>query len=146
MESGCILAIDPGTAKIGYAAVDNAGIPLKQGVVYLADWEGELGRLMAGCAIQIIVLGDGTNRLNMQQGLERLFPQAAIAKVDETASTVAAWELKRAEEAGRNPLRILWFTLLQLFQPVPVDDYAARVLAQRYLARGDGSPGKAAPR
>jgi hypothetical protein len=78
----------------------------------------------------------------MQRGLERLFPQAAIAKVDETASTVAAWELKRAEEAGRNPLRILWFTLLQLFQPAPVDDYAARVLAQRYLAQRAGEGGR----
>jgi RNase H-fold protein (predicted Holliday junction resolvase) len=142
MDSGCILAIDPGTAKIGYALVDNAGTPRSQGVVYLADWEARLGQLMAGQAITVIVLGDGTNRLNMQRGLERLFPQAAIAKVDETASTVAAWELKRAEEAGRNPLRILWFTLLQLFQPAPVDDYAARVLAQRYLAQRAGEGGR----
>jgi hypothetical protein len=48
MESGCILAVDPGTAKIGYAIVDNTGKPLGQGVVYLADWETRLGQLMAG--------------------------------------------------------------------------------------------------
>ena len=29
--------------------------------------------------------------------------------------------------------RGIWFTLGQLFKPVPVDDYAARVLAERYL-------------
>jgi RNase H-fold protein (predicted Holliday junction resolvase) len=134
VHAGYILAIDPGTAKIGWALVDPSGGPQGQGVAYLADWEAELGRLLSGHSIETIVLGDGTNRLNMHRGLERLYPQARIVKVDETASTVAAWQLKRFEEAGRNPFLVLWFTLRQLFQVIPVDDYAARILAQRYLA------------
>lgn len=134
MQSGYILAIDPGTSKLGWALVAPDGTPQGQGVVYTADWEAQLGQTLAGQAISIIVLGDGTNRLNMQRGLERLYPQAAIAKVDETASTVEAWELKRTEAAGGNPFKQLWFTLLQLFHTAPVDDYAARVLARRYLA------------
>lgn len=134
MSSGYILAIDPGTSKLGWALVSPQGRPLEQGVVYTADWERQLGQTLAGREISIIVLGDGTNRLNMQQGLERLYPQAVIARVDETASTVEAWELKRAEAAGGNPFKQLWFTLRQLFQTAPVDDYAARVLARRWLA------------
>lgn len=134
MSNGYILAIDPGTSKLGWALVDPLGQPLGQGVVYTADWEKQLGQLLAGRDISIIVLGDGTNRLNMQQGLERLYPQAELVKVDETASTVEAWELKRSEAAGGNPFKQLWFTVLQLFQTAPVDDYAARVLARRWLA------------
>jgi RNase H-fold protein (predicted Holliday junction resolvase) len=134
MSSEYILAIDPGTSKIGWALVDETGIPVGQGVVYALDWESKLGQTLAGRKISIIVLGDGTNRLNMQQGLERLFPEANIARVDETASTVEAWELKRIEAAGGNPFKQLWFTMLQLFQSAPVDDFAARVLAQRWLA------------
>ena len=59
--------------------------------------------------------------------------------IDEKGSTVDAWKLKRIEEVGRDPFRGLWFTLVQLFTPMPVDDYAARVLAQRYFERGDSA-------
>jgi hypothetical protein len=76
VNAGYILAVDPGTAKIGWALVEPGGKPQGQGVVYLADWEAELGRLLSGRSIEIVVLGDGTNRLNMQLGLARLYPQA----------------------------------------------------------------------
>ena len=66
----------------------------------------------------------------------RLLPQVKIVLVDETASTVDAWQLKREEEAGANPFRQLVFILRQLFTQMQVDDYAARVLAQRYLKQG----------
>lgn len=85
------------------------------------------------------MIGDGTNRVNIEAQAKRLFPSAEIVVVDETASTVAAWQLKRDEEAGSSLFRRFTFTLVQLFNPPPVDDYAARVLAQRYLSRrGEG--------
>lgn len=91
--------------------------------------------------IRTVVLGDGTNRLNIEQGLSRLLPHAALAVVDEKESTVEAWKLKRTEEAGLNPWKVTVFMLRQLFSPVPVDDYAARVLALRYLKQGQ-EPGQ----
>jgi RNase H-fold protein (predicted Holliday junction resolvase) len=134
MESQLILAIDPGTEKIGWAAVDQAGAVAGQGIVRGSDWDKQLGRLIDIGHVRVVVIGNGTNRVNIEQGLTRLLPQVPIVPVDETGSTVDAWILKREELSGRNPLKHLWFTLVQLFGAGAVDDYAARVLARRYLS------------
>jgi RNase H-fold protein (predicted Holliday junction resolvase) len=130
-----ILAIDPGTSKIGWALVDNLGKVEHQGIAHIGQWDGQLQSLAARYRIETVVVGDGTNRVNMATGATRLLPQAEIVVIDETGSTVEAWKLKRTQEAGRNPFKILQFTLRQLFSPQPVDDYAARVLALRHLKR-----------
>jgi RNase H-fold protein (predicted Holliday junction resolvase) len=135
-----ILAIDPGTEKIGWAAVDRAGAVFGQGILRGSDWAEQLGRLIDIGQVRVAVIGDGTNRVNIEQGLARLVPWAPVALVDETGSTVDAWILKREELSGRNPFKHLWFTLVQLFNTGPVDDYAARVLAQRYLSTQRQSP------
>jgi RNase H-fold protein (predicted Holliday junction resolvase) len=134
MESYLILAIDPGTSKIGWAAVNAAGKVAGQGILRGSDWDRQLAELFDLGQIRVIVIGDGTNRVNIEQGLCRLLPQVAVVPVDEKGSTVDAWRLKREESAGRNPFKLLWFTLVQLFNTRPVDDYAARILAMRYLA------------
>lgn len=136
MSPGLVLAIDPGTVKLGWALVDKKGIASGQGVIPFTDWDSQLRRLVSLDTVSVVVLGDGTNRVNIKQGLLRLLPQAKIVLVDETASTVDAWQLKRKEEAGQNPFRQLVFILRQLFVQMPVDDYAARVLAMRYLKQG----------
>ena len=128
-----ILAIDPGTTKIGWAIINDSGEAVDQGVLYLDRGAGQLAELIDPSAVRTVVIGDGTNRVNIEQRAKRLYPMAKIAVIDETDSTVAAWQLKREEEAGSNPFRRLMFTLRQLFNPPPVDDYAARVLAERYL-------------
>lgn len=135
MSSSWILAIDPGTTKLGWALVEPAGAVRGQGVIPFSDWERQLVELVAVDRVAVAVIGDGTNRMNIEQGLKRLYPQALLVKVDETASTVDAWRLKRSEEAGANPFLQFWFILGQLFRPVAVDDYAARVLAERYRQR-----------
>ena len=130
-----ILAIDPGTSKIGWALVDNLGKAEHQGIAHIGQWDGQLQSLATRYRIETVVVGDGTNRVNIAAGAARLLPQVEIVVIDETGSTVEAWKLKRTEEAGRNPLKILQFTLRQLFSPQPVDDYAAWVLALRHLGR-----------
>jgi len=137
-----ILAIDPGTSKLGWAYVDSLGKTVDQGILLIDNWDGRIQELVATDQIRIVVLGDGTNRVNIEGTLARLLPQAKIVVVDETDSTVDAWKLKRNEEAGTNVLKRLVFLLKQLFVPKPVDDYAARVLAQRYLAGGNAEPGQ----
>ena len=136
-----ILAIDPGTNKLGWALVDSGGHAAGQGIWGFGEWEMRLSQLDRKERIRTVVLGDGTNRLNIEQGLSRLLPHAALAVVDEKESTVEAWKLKRTEEAGLNPWKVTVFMLRQLFSPVPVDDYAARVLALRYLKQGQ-EPGQ----
>lgn len=129
-----ILAIDPGMRKIGWALVEDNGKPVGQGILPLGQWAEELGRQLPLKDIRAVVLGDGTNRMNIEQAIARLLPQTPVATVNEAESTVEAWRLKKREVAGGNLLKQLWFSLDQLLNSGNVDDYAARVLAQRYLA------------
>ena len=137
MVPGFVLAVDPGTSKMGWALVDNMGTAHAQGIIRMDGWTGELGRTLAGREIAVVVIGNGTNRSNMEEELSRLLPETTLAVVDEKESTVEAWQLKRREEAGGNPFRQFTFMLGQMFSPVPVDDYAARVLAERFLKKRD---------
>ncbi len=133
MLPGFVLAVDPGTSKMGWALVDTFGKAHAQGIIRMDGWSGDLGSRLQGRDIRVVVLGDGMNRSNMEEELSRLLPEATLVVVDEKESTVEAWQLKRQEEAGGNPFRQFAFLIRQMFTPVPVDDYAARILAQRYL-------------
>lgn len=135
MVPGFVLAVDPGTSKMGWALVDSLGKAHAQGIIRMDGWTGELGRTLAGREISVVVIGNGTNRSNMEEELSRLLPETTLAVVDEKESTVEAWQLKRHEEAGGNPFRQFTFMLGQMFSPVPVDDYAARILAERFLKK-----------
>jgi RNase H-fold protein (predicted Holliday junction resolvase) len=139
MLPGFVLAVDPGTSKMGWALVDGKGETESQGIILMEGWMDELGRLLQDRNVFVVVMGDGTNQSNMEEGLSRLLPQTQFVVIDEKESTVEAWQLKRQEEAGGNPFRQLAFFFCQLFAPVPVDDYAARVLALRYLKKSRSS-------
>ncbi|MDQ3024152.1 MAG: hypothetical protein M3R04_07205 [bacterium] len=128
-----ILALDPGERKIGWALVEADGTPVSQGVFKVEGWGEALLQLPRIGDVDILVVGDGTATMNIEAELRRLLPKCEIAVVGEKESTVEGWQLKRAEVCRGNPLRLLLFTLRQLWDNTPVDDYAARVLAIRYL-------------
>jgi len=130
-----ILALDPGERKIGWALVEADGTPVAQGIWPVADWGAAMLQLPRIGEVATLVIGDGTARMNIEAELRRLLPQCAIAVVGEKESTVEGWQLKRAELSRGNPLTALVLTISQLFSAPPVDDYAARVLARRYLAQ-----------
>lgn len=132
-----ILALDPGERKVGWALVRPDGSAIAQGIWTADNWGERLGALPQLEQITTLVIGDGTARMNIEAKLTRLLPQCALAVVGEKESTVEGWQLKRAELSRGNPLRWLALTLGQLFSAPPVDDYAARVLALRYLAMLD---------
>jgi hypothetical protein len=132
-----ILAFDPGERKIGWALVYDNGAPVAQGIWPYTEWKQQLEALPQLDEVDTLVIGDGTARMNIEAELKRLLPSCALAVVGEKESTVEGWQLKRAELSRGNPLKGLMLTLGQLFSAPPVDDYAARVLALRYLATLD---------
>jgi RNase H-fold protein (predicted Holliday junction resolvase) len=133
-----ILAVDPGMRKIGWALVEEGGRATGQGILALGGWEEELAGRIDLSGVKVVVVGNGTNTLNIEQALTRLCPQARLCVVDEAGSTVDAWQLKRGEQAGSNPFRQLWLWIDQLVNAANVDDYAARVLAKRWLDGREG--------
>ena len=62
-----VLAIDPGSAKFGYAIVDSKGEMLSKGVGKHEDFETIIATLIDANHITAIALGDGTNSDNFER-------------------------------------------------------------------------------
>src|SRR5579875_2781940 len=112
MTTGVVLGIDPGTRKCGFAVLARAGTaPLAMGIEPTATLRERVAELVAVYAPSAIALGAGTN------GVE---------------TTLRA----RARYFADHPPRG-WRILIprgMLLPPRPIDDYAALLIAERYLS------------
>jgi RNase H-fold protein (predicted Holliday junction resolvase) len=131
-----ILGLDPGTRKCGYALVE-PGIakPRELGIAPLADLEAVLSEVVRRTPLERVALGRGTNAAVVGAVLDRLGLPYTL--VDEYETTLRA----RARYFADHPPRG-WKRLVprgMLLPERPVDDYAALLIAERYL-EGRASP------
>lgn len=134
MTPGCVLGVDPGRFKAGYALVAADGSVLGAGVAPLAELPAVLRPLLCDRAVTAVALGTGTNARALLERLKELGPPVAL--VDEFETTRRARELYFAEHPPRGWRRLLPAGLQ--VPPRPVDDYAAILIARRFLAREGG--------
>lgn len=128
-----MLGIDPGTRKVGYALVADAqGPALALGIEPLEELIERLAPMLALHPISAVALGRGTNAERVQAVLQEL--QVPIHLVDEHETTLAARPLYFADHPRRGWRRLIPESL-QL-PPRPIDDYAALLIARRYIAQG----------
>lgn len=128
-----VLGIDPGTRKVGYALVADAeSVPLALGIQPLESLMEHLAPLLSRHPIRAVALGRGTNVARVRAILTGL--EAPIHLVDERETTIAARPLYFADHPPRGWRRFVPRTL-QL-PPRPIDDYAALLIARRYIAQG----------
>ncbi|HEY5256999.1 MAG TPA: hypothetical protein VIJ12_01320 [Candidatus Baltobacteraceae bacterium] len=128
-----VLGVDPGTRKVGYALVDADGTTILRGIEGMPGLLPRIGALAASCTIEAIALGGGTNvdpvrRLLEQTGLP-------VHLVDEHETTLEARGLYFRDHPPAGWRRLLPLGL-QL-PPRPIDDYAAELIARRWLALGN---------
>jgi len=125
-----LLGLDPGTRKCGYAIVAGLGTrPLTLGIVPLGELGACLAKLRADFPIEMVALGHGTHAdvvtaIVRESGLP-------FALVDERETTLRA----RARFFADHPPRG-WRRLVprgMLLPDRPIDDYAALLIAERYL-------------
>jgi RNase H-fold protein (predicted Holliday junction resolvase) len=125
-----ILGLDPGTRKCGYALVPEAGAkPLLLGIAPLVDLEDVLRTVVTGQPVERVALGRGTNASVVGAVLDRLALPYTL--VDEHETTLRA----RARYFADHPPRG-WKRLVprgMLMPERPIDDYAALLIAERYL-------------
>lgn len=123
-----IVAIDPGREKCGVACVQRDGT-----LVWCEIWpRGEFAtRLQVLVGVETFVLGHSTASAQIGEVVRSVFPNVPLHEIDETNSTLEArgvfWE--------KHPPRG-WRALVPLSlqtPPRPIDDYAALVLAHRWL-------------
>jgi RNase H-fold protein (predicted Holliday junction resolvase) len=128
-----LLGVDPGTRKCGYAVIERIDAqPLSLGIVPLDEFGTRLASLRANFPIDMVAIGHGTNAATVS-GIVR---EAGLpfALVDERETTLRA----RARFFADHPPRG-WRRLMprgMLLPDRPIDDYAALLIAERYLRLG----------
>lgn len=131
-ETESILAIDPGSDKCGVAVVSAERVVLKRCIVTPERVAETVRELAESYGISKIAIGDATASKKIEQSLSALFPHLTLVFIDEKNSTLEARSLYWEAHPSRGWRRVLPLSL-QL-PPVPIDDFAAVVLALRALA------------
>ena len=125
-----VLAIDPGREKCGVAVLASDGEVLVQRVVTTAGLDAAVGALIRAYEPNVI-MGNGTTSADAKKRVEAL--GVPVTLVDEYRTTDAA---KCAYWKAPPPRG--WRRLVprgMLVPPVPVDDFVAVILAQRFLEK-----------
>jgi len=131
-EHKTILAIDPGRSKCGVAVVRGGTQPeVAHRAVVPTERIGEVvGELSACHSPDVILIGGGTTASSLAATIRAL--GLAVEIVDERLSSIEARRRYFKENPPRGLRRLIPTSLQTPGQPV--DDYAAVILAERYLA------------
>lgn len=131
-----VLAIDPGTSKCGFALVErksDGGIGLLwRAIASPEEACDKVREALAQHEVSLIVVGAGTASKGLVERLREELPSVGILVVDEKDTTMHARE-RYWEHFPRRGWRRLLPATMQV-PPVPIDDFAAMVLAERVLA------------
>jgi RNase H-fold protein (predicted Holliday junction resolvase) len=127
-----ILAIDPGKDKCGLAVLDENGGVASRSVVPRGELAGRLAPLLAAYRPTAIVIGRSAFGKAVEKELGRLDVQANLVFASEKDTTWQARERYWRDNPPRGWRKIIPTSLL--VPPVPVDDLAAVIIGERYLA------------
>jgi RNase H-fold protein (predicted Holliday junction resolvase) len=131
-----ILGVDPGTRKVGFAVLDGKGTTHDLGIEMIADFRARVEGLMERWTFAAIAIGTGTNARALGGQLAGL--GIPVIYVDERETTLKARSLYFADHPPKGWRRLI--PLGMQVPPRPVDDYAAVLIARRFLSDG-GNPG-----
>jgi RNase H-fold protein (predicted Holliday junction resolvase) len=127
-----LLGIDPGTRKCGFAVIDGLGTrPLELGIAPLDAFAERLATITSRFAIDRVAIGEGTNAAMIVTMVRTTGLPYAL--VDERETSLLA----RARFFDDHPPRG-WRRFVprgMLLPDRPIDDYAALLIAERYLRR-----------
>ena len=126
-----VIGIDPGRSKAGYALLEDSGVVVVAGIESIERLRARLVELLEQRPVHAIALGGGTNARPLKAALDGLGPP--IYLVDEHETSRQARSLYFADHPPRG-----WRRLVPLGLQLPsrpIDDYAAILIARRFLAR-----------
>lgn len=129
--SAPLIAVDPGKDKCGLAVVGMDGVTLSRQIAPTFQAPQIVAALVETHQATRILIGNSTTSKTMRERLSALLPQAELVEVEEKNSTLEARALYWRENPPRGWRRVLPLSLQS--PPSPVDDFAALVLARRFL-------------
>lgn len=138
MAEHVVIAVDPGREKCGIAAVDQQRGVLRREVIATDSLAKTVREWAKMYRTTVVVLGSRTASKEAQQLLQGLMTAAG------SLSVVIVEEHRSTEEARQrywreSPPRGLWRLVPTGMRtpPVPVDDWVAVILAERYFKAKD---------
>lgn len=131
-----VIAVDPGREKCGLAVVGRTGEVFMKAVVATDRLPSVVAQLAALHRIATVVIGNRTGSRAAAMAIAGGQPAdrpLTIRTVDEHRSTDQARARYWRDNPPRGLARLIPVTLQ--VPPVPVDDYVAVILAERFFAR-----------
>jgi RNase H-fold protein (predicted Holliday junction resolvase) len=136
---GAVLGIDPGMRKCGFALLAALGeTPLEIGIVPTGEVAARIHELAGRRAIRVVALGGGTHTSAVASLIAGL--GIPVRVVDEYETTLLA--RRRYFEAFPPRGWRRFVPRGMLLPPRPIDDFAAVLIAERFLA---AEPAEAEP-
>lgn len=129
-----VISVDPGREKCGIAVVHKTKGVLHKRVIETITLPETIAKLVADYNTSTILLGNRTTSRESKNILENIKIKDQPLKVklvDEHRSTDAARHRYWQENPPRGLKRLIPVTMQ--VPPVPVDDYVAVILAERYF-------------
>lgn len=128
-----ILAVDPGSEKVGYAVVNLDLTRGDIGIGYLEDMHRVFARYCRDTSNppQFIVMGNGTKNAILCKLFNSLELDISIKLGEERNTTYLA----RSRYFQDNPPKGFWklIPIGMQFPPRPIDDYAALLIGENYI-------------
>jgi RNase H-fold protein (predicted Holliday junction resolvase) len=127
-----IIAIDPGKDKCGLAVLDRNKIILERKILPREHVPNALPYFVAKYGITTVVVGRSSSGKELERELFKTDLRINVIFVSEKYSTLEARKRYWKENRPRGLMRLIPTSLR--VPPVPVDDYAAVILGERFLA------------
>ena len=126
-----IIAIDPGKDKCGLAVLDRPGSVLERKVLPREHIPNALPYFVAKYRVTTIVVGQSSSGKELERDISKTDLRIHLVFVSEKYSTLEARKRYWKENKPRGLMRLIPTSLR--VPPVPVDDYAAVILGERFL-------------
>lgn len=128
-DEPCVIAIDPGRGKCGIAVVGKSCAVREKRIVPRSELAAAVTDLAARYSPAAVVIGDRTGSREARVELEAALRRSLVL-VEEHETTLKAHDRYYRDHPRRGLARLVPLGLFT--PPVPLDDYAALILGERY--------------
>ncbi|MFP4022091.1 MAG: Holliday junction resolvase RuvX [Halanaerobium sp.] len=134
-----LLALDPGRDKIGTAVLDYEAQEQEKTIVKIDELSEHLKEIFKIYKIEEIIIGNGTGAEKVIKLIKNNFKSRKIKLVEEEFTTEEAQARYLKEKPMSNYEKLLR-KIVRWKLKKPLDDYAALIIAEKYLKKLDKSP------
>lgn len=131
-----LLALDPGSDKVGAAVLDYQAAEQEKTIVKLEELVDHLKEIFKLYQPAEVIVGNGTGAEKIVELLENNFEELKLSLVEESYTTEAAQTRYLAEKPMSNYEKLLR-KVIKWKVKKPLDDYAAVIIGEKYLKKFD---------